>query len=41
MKAMLSGFAAMIVLGVGAWYALDEIGFSSADRFSSPSVRLD
>lgn len=41
MKAMLSGFAAMIVLGVGAWYALDEIGFSSADQFSSPSVRLD
>ncbi len=41
MKAMFAGFAAMIVLGVGAWYALDYMGFSSAERFSSPSVRLE
>ena len=41
MKAMLTGFAAMIVIGVGAWYALGEMGFSSADRMSGPAVRLD
>ncbi len=41
MKAMLAGFAAMILLSVGAWYALNEMGFSSADVYSSPNVRLD
>lgn len=41
MKAMMAGFAAMIVIGLGAWLVLGEIGFSSADRMSSPSVRLD
>ena len=41
MKPMLIAFAAMAVISVGAWYILGETGFSSADRQSSPSVRLD
>lgn len=41
MKAMLAGFAAMIVIGGGAWIVLGEIGFSSEQVYSSPSVRLD
>ena len=41
MKAMFAGFAAMILIGIGAYFALGEIGFSSADRQSSPAVRLD
>ena len=41
MKAMMTGFAAMILIGIGAWYGLGEMGFSSADQFSGPRVRLD
>ena len=41
MKAMMTGFAAMIVISLGAWFALGEIGFSSAERQSSAAVRLD
>jgi hypothetical protein len=41
MKAMLTGFVAIIVLAVGAWYGLQQLGFSSAEVYSSPSVRLD
>lgn len=41
MKAMFTGFVAMIVLGVGAWYGLHELGFSSADVYSGSNVRLD
>jgi hypothetical protein len=41
MKAMLAGFAAIILLGLGAWYGLTQLGFSSADVYSSPNVRLD
>ncbi len=41
MKAMLSGFAAMVIVAVGANIALNEIGFSSEERFSSPSTRID
>lgn len=41
MKAMLIGFAAMILLAVGAWYTLNELGFSSADVHSGANVRLD
>ena len=29
MKAMLAGFAAMILLALGAWYGLHELGFSA------------
>lgn len=41
MKAMLAGFAAIAVIGVGAHFALQEIGFSSEERFASPAVRLE
>jgi hypothetical protein len=41
MKAMLSGFVAIIVIGVAAYFGLHEIGFSSAEVYSGPNVRLD
>lgn len=41
MKAMLIGFAAIAVIGVGAHFALDEIGFTAAQNNSGNSVRLD
>ncbi|WP_425039010.1 hypothetical protein [Primorskyibacter sp. S187A] len=41
MKAMMTGFAAIIVISIGAYFALGEMGFSSEDTFSSPNVRLD
>lgn len=41
MKAMYIAFAAIVVIAVGADFALDHIGFSSQDQFSGPDVRLD
>lgn len=41
MKAMLAGFAVMILVAIGGYVTLHEIGFESADKFSSESVRLD
>jgi len=41
MKVMLLAFLACAALTVGAYFALQQIGFSSADRSSAPSVRLD
>lgn len=41
MKAMLTGFVAIIVIGVAAFYALDRAGFSSEEVHSSGNVRLD
>jgi hypothetical protein len=41
MKAMIAGFAAMIVIGLGAYFVLGEMGFSSSEVYSSPNVRLD
>lgn len=41
MKAMLTGFAAMILITVGAWYGLGQAGFSSQDVYSGQNVRLD
>ncbi|WP_281356449.1 hypothetical protein [Roseovarius faecimaris] len=42
MKAMLSAFVAIAVIAVGSNVILDNMGFSSQDRTSSPSsVRLD
>lgn len=40
MKAMFAGFAAIAIIAVGASFALQEIGFSSADRGSGNAVRL-
>lgn len=41
MKAMLTGFVAMIVISVAAWFGLDNAGFSTADQNSGANVRLD
>ncbi len=41
MKAMFAGFAAMIVIGIGAWYVLAEMPFSAQDTMSGENVRLD
>ena len=41
MKAMIAGFAAIVLLSVGAWMALGELGFSTEERQTSPNVRLD
>ncbi|MCY4336557.1 MAG: hypothetical protein OXC60_18020 [Litoreibacter sp.] len=41
MKPMLTGFAAIIVISVVAWYGLGQAGFSSSDVHSGPNVRID
>ena len=41
MKVMLSAFAAMALISVGAFYALNGAGFSSEDRQAGSAVRLD
>lgn len=41
MKAMLMGFAAMIVISVGAYVVLQQMGFSASDVYSGDAVRLD
>ncbi|MEW9919210.1 hypothetical protein AB2B41_06325 [Marimonas sp. MJW-29] len=40
MKAMLTGFAAVILIAIGADLALDQIGFSSVERFSGEATRV-
>lgn len=41
MKAMFTGFAAIIVIGIVAYFGLHEMNFSSAEVYSSSNVRLD
>ncbi|WP_353475639.1 hypothetical protein PVT71_23925 (plasmid) [Salipiger sp. H15] len=41
MKAMFTGFLAIIVIGTAAYFGLHEIGMSSAEVYSSPNVRHD
>ena len=41
MKPMFSGFAAIVVIGVVAWYGLGLAGFSAQDRQSGENVRVD
>ncbi len=41
MKAMLAGFAAIVLIGLAAHYGLAEIGFSSQERSAGADVRLD
>lgn len=41
MKTMLLAFASVFVIALGANLTLAEIGFSSQDRTSGPSVRID
>lgn len=40
MKTMLIGFAAIILIALAASFGLNEIGFSSEERFSGNAVRL-
>lgn len=40
MKAFLAAVAAMAVIAVGADMVLDRLGFSSAEVYSKPDVRL-
>lgn len=40
MKAMLAGFAAIVVIAVGANLVLKQMGFSSADQTAGNAVRL-
>lgn len=41
MKAMMSGFAALVVISLIAFYGLGYAGFSSQDVHSSENVRLN
>ena len=41
MKAMMVGFAAMVVISVGAYFVLGEVGLTAQEANSSNSVRLD
>lgn len=41
MKAMLAGFAAIAVIGVGSYLVLGQLGFSSQDTYRGDAVRLD
>ena len=41
MKAMLLAFVAIAVISVGAYFGLDNAGFSAAEREAGPAVRLD
>jgi len=41
MKAMLAGFAAIVVISAVAWYGLAELPFSVQDAQSGDNVRLD
>mgnify|MGYP006956427386 CR=1 FL=1 len=41
MRVMMVSFLAIGVIAVGAWYGLGQAWFSSADQYSSGSVRLD
>jgi len=40
MKAMLLAFAATVVIAVGAYFTLHEIGYSAEDKTSGADVRL-
>lgn len=41
MKAMLSGFALTFLIMFGAYFALQQVGFSSQERTSGQAVRLN
>ncbi|MEL6585597.1 MAG: hypothetical protein AAFY65_02480 [Pseudomonadota bacterium] len=41
MKAMLTGFALMAVIGLAGWYGLGQAGFSAEAVNSGTNVRLD
>ena len=41
MRVMLYGFAAVLVIAAASDFVLDQIGFSSEERQSGASTRLD
>lgn len=41
MKAMLAGFAAIVVITGLAWFGLGQVGFSAKEVHSGQNVRLD
>jgi len=41
MKTMFLAFAATAIISVGAYFVWSNLGFSSAEQQSAPSVRLD
>ena len=41
MKAMMMGFAALIVISVGSYFALQELGLTAGAVGSGDAVRLD
>lgn len=41
MKAMLGAFLAIGVIAVGAYFVLNEAGFSTSEQRSGDAVRLD
>lgn len=40
MKSIILGMVATVVISVGAYFVLEEIGFSTADVTVGPDVRL-
>ena len=41
MKTMMVGFAAMIIISVGAYFVLGEVGQTTQEANSGSAVRLD
>jgi hypothetical protein len=41
MKAFIAGCAAAVVIAVGAYFALESLGLSSSQVYSTENVRLD
>ena len=41
MKVMLSAFLAIAIIAVGAYYGLQNAGFSSSEQQAGDAVRLD
>lgn len=41
MRMMLLAFVAIAVIAVGAWYGLQQAGFSASEQAAGEAVRLD
>lgn len=41
MRSMMMGFAALIVISIGSYFVLQQMGFSSDEVNSGNAVRLD
>lgn len=40
MKAVLTGFGLVIIIGIAAWFGLNALEFSSQEVYAGPDVRL-